>query len=90
MGSGDQKLKDSWATDVAYLLDQDVPCFFTCANDYMDVPGEIQVMQRHRARFLMQPCPCPFAAMTVLVPEGPDSLCTTHANSFVYAVKGRH
>ena len=89
MGSGDRKLQDSWSADVAFLLDQDVLCLFTCANDYMDVPGEREVMNKHDARFLLEPCTCPFAAMTVLVPEGPHSHCTTQANSFVYAVKGR-
>jgi hypothetical protein len=89
MGSGDQKLQASWSTDVAFLLDQDILCLFTCANDYMDVPGEVRVMQQHQARFMIAPCPCPFAAMTVLVPEGSQSHCTTQANSFAYAVKGR-
>ena len=89
MGSGEKKLQESWAADVAFLLDQDILCLFTCANDYMDVPGERRVMQKHNACFLLEPCACPFAAMTVLVPEGPHSHCTTQANSFVYAVKGR-
>lgn len=89
MGSGDKKLQDSWATDIAFLLGQDIPCLFTCANDYMDVPGEVKVLQEHNARFLMEPCSCPFGCMTVLVPEGPDSQYTTQGNSFVYAVKGR-
>lgn len=89
MGSGDQKLRKSWSMDVAFLLDQDILCFFTCANDYMDVPGDLKVMQQHNARFLLEPCACPFAAMTVLVAEGPDSHCTTQANSFVYAVRGK-
>lgn len=89
MGSGDQKLQDSWSKDVAFLLDQDILCLFTCANDYMDVPGEMKVMQGHGACFLMEPCSCPFGAMSVFVPEGDDKSLTTQANSFVYAVKGR-
>jgi hypothetical protein len=88
MGSGDKALQASWSKDAAFLLDEDILCLFTCANDYMDVPGEVKVLQHQRAHFLLEPCPCPFAAMTVLVPET-QSMQTTQANSFVYAVKGR-
>jgi hypothetical protein len=90
LGSGDNALRESWLPDVKYLLDLDIPCIFTCANDYMDVPGEVDVMRQARANFLLQPCPNPFGAMTILVAEGEgNSECTTQANAYVYAVKGR-
>lgn len=88
MGSGDAALKASWAPDLQYLLEAGFPCIFTCANDYMDVPGEMEIMLREEARFLLQPCRNPFAAMTTFRPEDHPKE-ETQANSFVYAVMGR-
>lgn len=88
MGSGDTALKAAWAPDMQYLLDLNIPCILTCANDYMDVPGEMEIMQREKARFLLDPCRNPFAAMSTYRPEDNPSE-ETQANAYVYVVMGR-
>lgn len=44
-GSGFDVLLESWACDIVRLLDLRYAVFFTQANDYSDVRGEMQVFQ---------------------------------------------
>lgn len=87
-GSGDDALKKSWHGDLKHLLDSGFPCIFTCANDYNDVHGELEVLLRLNARIVMKPAKSPFHALTVAHEDGNRQETWSSANSFVYAVQG--
>ena len=88
MASGDARLRASWLPDLQLLLDQQLLAIFTCANDYLDLAGERKLMQDLGAQYKLYPRRCPFAAASVLHPEGRRE-CWNQANSFVYAIQGR-
>lgn len=88
MVSGDARLRASWLPDLQLLIDQQLLAIFTCANDYLDLAGERKLMQDLGAQDKLYPRRCPFAAASVLHPEGRRE-CWNQANSFVYAIQGR-
>lgn len=66
-GSGYDVLVESWSCDLIKLIDLRYPVFFTQANDFSDLRGEMKVFEvlfQNKVRMLMQPEENPFRAMT--------------------------
>lgn len=87
-GSGSKELLESWCSDLKFLAAAQLPCFFTCANDYSDLRGEILVLQKLvGCQFIMKPKRNPFhMALTTMDHE--NQALWSCGNSFVYAFKG--
>lgn len=73
-GSGYEPLMISWAQDIVQLLDLRYPIFFTQANDFSDLKGELKVFEvvfQQKVKFTLPPEDNPFRAMTHYQGEGP-------------------
>lgn len=79
----------SWLPDLQWLIESQLPLFFTCANDYGDVRGEVAVMKALGAKFIIPPQENKFSFATTLVgEEGSSDKHYSRGNSFFYAVSG--
>lgn len=59
----------SWISDLFFLTGTQLPLFFTCANHYADVSGEISVMHNILGAILtLLPCENPFSFASTLIP----------------------
>eukprot|EP00771_Trimastix_marina_P002452 gnl/Trimastix_PCT/3583.p1 GENE.gnl/Trimastix_PCT/3583~~gnl/Trimastix_PCT/3583.p1 ORF type:complete len:325 (-),score=70.11 gnl/Trimastix_PCT/3583:19-849(-) len=63
---------DPWSDALDALLRLDVPIVVTMVNEH-DAQRDAQYLRAHRARFVLEPQPNPFAAGTVLRPREADA-----------------
>lgn len=95
-GSQRFDLLQSWLPDLYFLTSTSLPLFFTCANDYADLQGEIKVMYHILgAKFVARGEENPFSYASTFIPpeKDPTSSAGTESNysrgnSFWYAVQG--
>ena len=82
----------SWLPDLMVLTKMPVPLIFTCANDYADVRGEVEVMTKLvGVRFLRPPVENSVGFATTLLGEGvkaEDPTGWSRGNSYWYATWG--
>ena len=82
----------SWLPDLMLLTKIRAPLVFTCANDYADVRGEMEVMHKLLgARFIAAPEKNAAGFATTLLGEGvapEDATGWSRGNSFWYSVCG--
>lgn len=83
----------SWLPDLYFLSATKLPLFFTCANDYADLAGEVAVMSNIMgAVFAAPPARNPFSFASTMIPpnvnpsKGVDQFVT--GNSFYYSMQG--
>ena len=88
-GTRQYDLLISWLPDLYFLSATKIPLYFTTANDYADLVGEVTVMKYIlQANFIMKPQENMFGFATTLIP--PNSARTTdycRGNSFCYGVQ---
>ena len=82
-----------WLPDLYFLTGTKMPLFFTCANDYADLSGEVALMQHIMgSTFIVPPGRNPFSFASTLVPPGKESSTNDKdyscGNSFFYGVQG--
>eukprot|EP01041_Mallomonas_annulata_P004553 gene4553-9033_t len=83
----------SWLPDLYFLTATSLPLLFTCANEKVDLVGEIRVMTHILgANFISQPTENPFSFASTMVPPNarPDVIESEYyrGNSHWYAVQG--
>ncbi len=88
-GSRQYDLLLSWLPDLYFLSATKIPLFFTTANDYADLVGEVTVMKYIlQANFIMKPQENTFSFATTLIPPNSSNgsdYC--RGNSFCYGVQ---
>ena len=83
-----------WLGDLYFLTGTKLPLIFTCANDYADLDGENQIMQKILGcNYILQPTENPYGFASTFIsevaPEGREDMENySRGNSFVYAVQG--
>jgi hypothetical protein len=90
-GSGYDLLLNSWALDLAQLLNLGHPICFTQANDYSDQRGELKVLEtlfEGKVKFLIEPHENPFRAVTYYHEEGKKETSWSCSNTHLYVIQG--
>eukprot|EP00658_Telonema_sp_P-2_P049820 TRINITY_DN37922_c0_g1_i1.p1 TRINITY_DN37922_c0_g1~~TRINITY_DN37922_c0_g1_i1.p1 ORF type:complete len:418 (+),score=97.65 TRINITY_DN37922_c0_g1_i1:95-1348(+) len=77
-----------WFPDLVAVANSNLPAFFTQANDYADLVGELAIFSSAiQTQFILAPGRNPFAAASHLAePDNPESWAC--ANSCYYAIQG--
>jgi len=89
MGSGLWPLMKSWLPDLLLLVRSRFVAIFTCANDWSDLRGEVEVFKTLHAHFALKPQRNPFKAATIVHEPGDGPRSEWSCSScFVYAVHG--
>ena len=81
-----------WLGDLYFLTGTKMPLIFTCANDYADLDGESQIMQKLLGcRYLIAPMENPYGFASTFIAEDTNGESVNNysrGNSFLYAVQG--
>jgi hypothetical protein len=85
----------SWISDLFFLTGTQLPLFFTCANHYADVSGEISIMYHILgASLILLPQENPFSFASTLIPpktqwgsKGAEPTEFSRGNSYFYGVQ---
>mmetsp|Transcript_13282 Transcript_13282/g.31192 ORF Transcript_13282/g.31192 Transcript_13282/m.31192 type:complete len:131 (-) Transcript_13282:241-633(-) len=82
-----------WAPDLSAALQRGYLAFFSCANDYSDLRGEVAMHELLGSRRVLPPRKNPFHAMSIVTEPIPDGATVRsgewcRANFFIYAVRG--
>lgn len=85
----------SWISDLFFLTGTQLPLFFTCANHYADVSGEISIMYHILgASLILLPQENPFSFASTLIPpktkwasKGEEPTEFSRGNSYFYGVQ---
>jgi len=89
-GFGTVPLVDSWVKDLEYILDSNLRCVFTQANDYSDLRGELVVLRSlFEAQFVLGPLKNPFHMAMTACEKDPYTSPWSCGNSYMYIVQGR-
>jgi hypothetical protein len=79
-----------WFPDLYFLTGTRLPLYFTCANDYADLIGEVSLHQLiFGSYFILPPAENRFAyASTLVPPNSTKSTDYSRGNSYLYGVQG--
>lgn len=96
-GSGIDSVMAGWALDLHAALDTGYLAFFTCANDYADLKGELALHVALKSREALQSRKNPFPGMVIVNgpvasrdKDGNEVMHWYRANDSLYAVRGLH
>ena len=72
-----------WLSDLYFLTGTKLPLIFTCANDYADLLGENQIMQKILGcKYILQPTENPYGfASTFISDVAPPGIDCVHLES---------
>lgn len=94
-GSGIGELMWSWTPELLRIAAEGFLAVFTCANDYSDLRGEVNLLKLLKCRTVLPPLKNPFEAATVVKEPGETRdedgdlrVEWSRSSAYVYAVRG--